>query len=128
MTYARMSLLAILTLALSAAWMPAATAQTGGEQPQAPEATQDLTDQQLRTYAVAALEVRRISQSYQPALQAAKSEADQKAVQQEAVQKMTETIREKGLSVEEYNRITSVAQSDPGIASQVQQYMSQTQQ
>jgi hypothetical protein len=77
---------------------------------------------------VAALEIRRISQSYQPALQAAESEADQQAVQQEAVQKMTETLREKGISVEEYNRITSAAQSDPGIASQVQQYMNQAQQ
>ena len=128
MTYARMSLLAILALALNGAWMSATTAQTGGEAPQAPEATQDLTEQQLRSYAVAALEIRRISQSYQPALQAAESEADQQAVQQEAVQKMTETLREKGISVEEYNRITSAAQADPGIASQVQQYMNQAQQ
>jgi len=106
MTSVRFPLLAAFTIAFIMAGSSLAAAQGAGTQEQPAQAAASPTQQDLKTYAVARLEVLKITQSYQPQIQAAKSPDEAKAVQQEAMQEMVEVVQSKGLSVEKYNQIT----------------------
>ncbi len=127
MTSVRFPLFAALTTVFMVAGSSLAAAQAAGTQQQPTEAKPNLTQHDLKTYAVAALEVKKISETYQPQLQAAKSPDEQKAVQQEAMQKMAEAVQNNGLSVQKYNQITDTMQSSPEVAKQVEGYLAEAQ-
>ena len=115
---------AIVTAAVVAAglaWPPVAGAQTA-QQPAQQGQTANFDQQQLKTYAVAALEVQQIRQSYAAKLQGA-SPQEQQSLQQEAMGKMSEAVQSKGLDVSTYNEITQAAQNDPGLANEIQGYI-----
>lgn len=76
----------------------------------------------MQSYAVAALQVQEIRQSYAAKLQGA-SPQEQQSLQQEAMGKMSEAVQNKGLDVATYNQITQAAQQDPSLANQIQGYM-----
>lgn len=126
MPHSRLTLSAVATLALlaGAAWSPA-LAEAPSTTPQAPADKPAVSQDQLKSFAVASLEVERISQEYAPKLQAAKTPADQESVRQEATEKMVDAVQKKGLSVEEYRRIAIAARADPQIARQITTYRQQ---
>jgi hypothetical protein len=127
MPHSRLTLSAVATLALmaGAAWSPALAEAPSTTPPQAPIGQPAVSQDQLKSFAVASLEVERISQQYAPKLQAAKTQADQEAVRQEATQKMVDAVQKKGLSVEEYRRIAIAARADPQLARQITTYRQQ---
>jgi hypothetical protein len=86
-----------------------------------------ISDDDLKTFAVAAREVQQINQTYAPAYQAAQSDEQRAAIEDEAMGKMTQAVKDKGLSVEKYNQIVTAAQTDPEIARRVDDYAKQTQ-
>jgi hypothetical protein len=96
--------------------------------PSAPAATPpsaaaaSISDQELKTFAVAALEVRKINDSYRPRYQSADTPAEKQQVQKEATDKMAAAVSQKGLSVDKYNQIVRVAQADPEVAKQIDGY------
>lgn len=126
MLHSRFTLSAVAALALlaGAAWSPA-LAEAPSATPQVPTDQAPVTQDKLKSFAVASLEVERISQQYAPKLQAAKTQADQDAVRQEATDKMVDAVQKKGLSVEEYRRIAIAARADPQIARQITTYRQQ---
>jgi hypothetical protein len=71
--------------------------------------------------------VQQINQTYAPAYQAAQSDEQRAAIEDEAMGKMTQAVKDKGLSVEKYNQIVTAAQSDPEIARRVDDYAKQAQ-
>jgi len=81
-----------------------------------------ITDQELKSFAVAALEVKKINDSYRPRYQSAETPAAKEQVQREATEKMSSVVEEKGLSVDKYNQIVRVAQADPEVAKQIDDY------
>ncbi len=81
-----------------------------------------ITDQELKSFAVAALEVKKINDSYRPRYQSADTPAAKQQVQKEATDKMSAAVAQKGLSVDKYNQIVRVAQADPEVAKQIDDY------
>jgi hypothetical protein len=127
MTYARMSHLAIVAaaLALAAPSQLMAQAQSPAAPQQTPGAARTFSDQKLKTYATAALEVRAIRQSHAAQLKAAKTPQEQSAIEGASMNKQVEAVGQTGLSVNEYNDITSAMQANDEIANKVKTYMSQ---
>lgn len=80
----------------------------------------DLSDEKLKSFAVAFLEVSRINQTYQPQLQAADSPEDEQRLRQQAGADMIQAVdSSQGISVEEYNMIIQAAQVDPELAQRI---------
>jgi hypothetical protein len=99
----------------------------------APASAQSAADQQaavsqedLKTFAGAAQEVQRINQTYLPTYQSAQTDQQRQAIEKEAMSKMAEAVQQKGLTIEKYNQIVQLAQSDPEVARKVDEYSQQT--
>lgn len=118
-----------LALALSAGGAPLAAAQSSGAAKPTPPAAAaaSITDQELKSFAVAALEVKKINDSYRPRYQAAGTPAEKQQVQKEATEKMSSAVQQKGLTVDKYNQIVRVAQADPEVAKTIDDYARQAQ-
>ena len=126
MTYFRFPRgVAVVAVAMTFA-SPMALAQTADVEPPSRAASQ-VTDQQLETYAVAALEVQKINQTYQPKISQAESPEEQKILYDKATQEMTQAIRENGMSIEQYNQLTTVVQSNPDLSTKLQSYIEKKQ-
>lgn len=93
----------------------------------APQQQSAISDQDLKTFAGAAKEVQRINQTYVPAYQGAQTEEQRKSIEQEAMTKMTDAVKEKGLTIDKYNQIVQAAQADPQVARQIDSYAKQGQ-
>lgn len=85
----------------------------------------NLNQQQLQTFAVVALEVQRISDDYQSKFTTASTPEERQRVQQEATEKMTKAVEEKGMTVDQYNEVARVAQADAEVAQQITEYVKQ---
>lgn len=87
---------------------------------EAPTAAPPVDDDKLKSFAVAFLEVTKVTQSYQPQIQAAESTEDQQRLQMEAGEMMVEAVNEAdGITVDEYNMIIQAAQTDPELAQRI---------
>lgn len=117
----RTGILAAAVTAMALAWSPMAGAQTA-QQPAQPGQSANFKQEELKSYAVAALQVQEIRQTYAAKLQGA-SPDQQQSLQQEAMGKMSEAVQSKGLDVDTYNKITQAAQQDPSLANEIQGYM-----
>lgn len=119
--------LAALAFGFAAA-LGAANAQDAAPAP-APESPQmempadsapELSEEKLKSFAVAFLEVSRINQTYQPQIQAAGSPEDEQRIRQQAGADMIQAVdSSQGISVEEYNMIIQAAQVDPELAQRI---------
>ncbi len=122
----RPTLLAACTVAAGAfALTAAAQAQQAspGYQGQAPApqgaVQSEFSDQQLQSFAGAVREVQKIGQRMQPKVSAAGSPEEAAEVRQEATKEMVEAIRGEGLTVEEYNDISTAARANPQLAARI---------
>lgn len=121
---------AALALALGAGTSSIALAQSSnGARPASPPAAAaaSITDQELKSFAVAALEVKKINDNYRPRYQSAGTPAEKQQVQKEATEKMSSAVQQKGLTVDKYNQIVRVAQADPQVAKTIDDYARQAQ-
>lgn len=117
-----------LTAALAAAGMSLAAASPAIAQGQAPAQPQqiepmpnaELTDAKVEDFIDAATSVRAVVQEYQPRMQAAQSQQEAAAIQQEAQGQLIIAVEEAGLTPREYQRIAAAAQSDPEVAQRLQ--------
>ena len=117
--------------ALGAAWLavaPAQTTQSPSEQPEAsapkseapapksdaptPKSTTPPTDAELKSFAGAVVEVHRINDAYIPKFQAAGTSDEEQKLEAAAVREMVQAVENEGLSVEKYEQILTLAQSD----------------
>lgn len=82
--------------------------------------TPSLDEGKLKSFAVAFLEVTKVTRSYQPQIEAAGTVEDQQRLQQEAGARMVEAVNgAEGITVDEYNMIIQAAQTDPELAQQI---------
>jgi hypothetical protein len=100
-----------------------APAPEPGPQLQQPQAQEQVTEDELRTFAVAALQVQQITQQYVPQSEAAGTPEEQEALRQQALEQAAAAVEETGLQVADYNRISMAVQQDEAIAQQVAEYM-----
>lgn len=86
--------------------------------------SQNFSDDKLKSFAVAYLQVDRVTQEYLPKLKQAKDTGAQQKVREEAGQKMVQAVESSnGISVNEYNQIAQSAQTDPELASKLTKYI-----
>lgn len=118
----RSSFPTMMTIALlSIASVPVALAQAS--QLPAEQSAPSYSDAELKSFAVALLEVQRINDAYLPQLKAAKTTEEQQQVEEKASQEMEQAVRTKGLSVDKYKEILTRAQSNPEVAERVKQHL-----
>lgn len=80
------------------------------------------SDDELQAFAAATLEVEKVQAKWQPQLSNAKSAEENTALRQEAIEEMTQVVREQGLSVGQYNAIHAAAQQHPKLMETVEEY------
>ncbi|WP_099868204.1 DUF4168 domain-containing protein [Pararhizobium haloflavum] len=129
MNIKRYSLMAVAAIGLSLPASGFALAQETAPAAPAPEMqqqapAQDFSDEQLRSFAVAFLEVDQINKQYTPRLQEAGTPEEQQAIQEEASQEMVSAVESsEGISVQEYTSIMQAAQADPALAQTLTEYI-----
>lgn len=100
--------------------------ETAPAQPetQMQQPAQDFSDETLRSFAVAFLEVDQINKEYTPRLQAAQTPEEQQQLQEEASQQMVSAVENsEGITVQEYTSIMQAAQADPELAQKLTNYI-----
>lgn len=112
--------LAALLVAAPTAVTPAVAQTTQQPAPQA--APGEFSEDQLRSFAKASLEVENLHQQWQPKIAGTTEPQEQANARDQAMREMTQAVREAGLSVDEYNQIASAMQIDPETARTVQEY------
>lgn len=120
--------LSTLTIAAATAFSPAlAQDQAPAPQMEAPAAAApDLNEDKLQSFAVAFLEVTKVTQSYQPQIEAAGTDEDRQQLQQQASQEMVEAVNgADGITVDEYNMIIQAAQTDPELAQKINTHITE---
>ena len=118
MAYRYLSIIAAFGLLVASGFASVTSASAQSADPQQAAISQE----ELKTFALAAQEVRQINQTYLSSYQAAQNEEQKQAIEKEAMGKMTQAVKDKGLTVEKYNQIVQAAQSDPEVAKKVDEY------
>ncbi|MGQ0752531.1 MAG: DUF4168 domain-containing protein [Betaproteobacteria bacterium] len=85
------------------------------------------SDAELKTFAVAALEVLRINDVYLPKLKVAATPQEQQEVERTASDEMVKAVEKEGMSVARYKEIMSHAEAHPDIAQRVIKHMKDAQ-
>ena len=115
--------------AFSAAYAPFLLAETDADQSAGtdqsarsePPSTSSYSDQELRSFAVALLEVERIKSTYAPKL--AQNLREQAQVKQAASLELLTALKQQGMSVDKYQEMLATVQSDPQLAGKVNDYL-----
>jgi len=84
-------------------------------------AAADFSEQQLQQFINASEEIATLSQEYTQQLQSAEGESAQQEIQQEANEKMIETVEDSGLEVDTFNAIGQAVQTNPELMQRVQE-------
>ena len=95
---------------------------------QQPPPTQQLepSQDQLKSFASAALEVQQIRSKWQPQIQAADSAEQAREFQVQASTEMVSAVQERGLTVETYKAIATAARDNPDLAGRIVKLMEQS--
>lgn len=112
---------AAMCAAMGLAWAYPVPAQDAA--PGVPQATRSYSDAELKSFAVAALEVQRINDVYLPKLKSAASPEEQKQVEKTALAEMIKAVEKEGMTVEKYKEIMSQAEANPEVAERVIQHI-----
>ena len=115
----RFSFLTTMIGRAGAAWSPLTVVPSGDGAGRAPESPYG--DTELKSFATAAVNVRRITDAYVEKMVAAKSEKEKKQLEQLASGDMVQAVKNEGLSVTKYQDIANRVQSDPDLAARVKQ-------
>lgn len=124
-TRTTLALAAAFGLAVSVAPGVAAAGQTPMITAQAQQQQQQsFSDDKLRSFASAAVEVREIREDHAQKIEGVTDEDEHAKIVDETIQKMTTAVEdEPGITVEEYNQINQASQNDQELAQKIQTYL-----
>jgi flagellar biosynthesis component FlhA len=114
---------AALALWAFAPMVPATPIAASPAAAQATAPATEMSDEQLRRFAAAALQVQEIGRDWEAQAQAAENEAEVEALREQAQVEMVQAVESEGLSVGDYNAIVAAADADPDIAARIQQFL-----
>jgi hypothetical protein len=117
------AMMALFSAPASAALAPVALAPDGAEPQVQPLDEAAFSDEELKTFVVAVIEVQRINQDYLDRLGAATSNEEQERMLQSAADRMTEVVQKNGMTVDRFTEILNHAQMNPQLASRVRKHM-----
>src|SRR5438874_12629379 len=128
MTMIRSSVLTMTLAMFSVAYAPSLLAETdadqsapGDQSAQSEPSSPSYSDQELRSFAVAVLEVERIKSSYAPKL--AQNLREQAQVKQAASLELLMALKQQGISVDKYQEMLNSVQSNPELAGKINEYI-----
>ena len=109
---------------LVAAWTPIASAQA----PDAPalnpqQKASSYSDTELKSFALAALNVVRIRNLYLPTLESATTPEQEREVRKAAADEMVQAIESEGMTVGQYTEISKQVRESPELAQRVQEHV-----
>jgi hypothetical protein len=120
----RSSILTIALAFLGVAWTPVASAQNDQDnRTPTQQSAPTYTDDELKSFTAAALEVRRISSTYIPKIEAAPSPEEQQKVVQQAESEMVQAVEKQGMTADKYDEILTQAKTNPEVAQRVEQHL-----
>lgn len=134
MVYTRIAILTALASTIIYGAAPAALAQTHrpthaaappAQMYRRPKASFDNKD--IKSYAMASLQVHRLAQRYSPKINAARSPKKKRAIENNEVRQMTAAVRSEGLTVKKYNQINATLRTNPKLAKRVNHYIQKAQ-
>jgi hypothetical protein len=121
------SLLSVAAIVAAAAITAPAALVQAQQQPQGQqrEPAAAVTDSDIVAFVAAATEVRQLNQSWVPRVQEAakKGKKEEEEVRKQALEELTQAVQKNGLSVDRYQEIYAIAQSDPEVARKVREKM-----
>ena len=87
-----------------------------------------IDDSDIQAFAHAALDVHRVKAKWLPEVQAAsrRGPAAEAAIEQKAMEEMAQAVEKNGLSVDKYNQIVDLAESDPLVQHKIAMELQQT--
>ncbi len=117
----------LVSTSLFALFMAAGASQVSAQeasQPQAPQAApamqaSDISDKKLEKFADSLGEIMEIRQDFTAKLEKTGDPAEAQQLQQQANEKMMETVENNNLSIEEYNAINQAVQNNPQLRDKV---------
>ena len=116
--------IAVIAAALACGTVPIAYGQ---QQPSGPPTNQPATvsDQDIKSFAAAASEVRQLQRVWIPKVEEAGKQGpeEQTKVRQQAISEMTQAVQKNGLSVDRYQEIYQIAQTDPEVQRKIRDNM-----
>jgi hypothetical protein len=100
-----------------ASWAPLTVAPADG----GGASTSSYGEDDLRSFAVAAVKVHRIDSAYTRKMDEAKSDPEKEELEQRASNEMVKAVQSEGLTVDTYQTIASCLDTDPALAEKVKQ-------
>ena len=121
----RWTLLTTIAFAvLGASWTPVVSAQAPGSPAvEPPQQTSSYSDTELKSFALAALNVQRIRNVYLPKLEAAQTPEQEWEVREAAADEMVQAIEGEGMTVGQYREISNQVRQRPELAKRVQEHI-----
>lgn len=121
----RWTLLTTIAFAvLGASWTPVVSAQAlRSPAVEPPQQASSYSDTELKSFALAALNVQRIRNLYLPKLEAAKTPEQEQEVRKAATDEMVQAIEGEGMTVSQYREISAQMQQSPELAKRVQEHV-----
>ena len=121
----RWTLLTTIAFAvLGASWTPVVSAQAPGSPAvEPPQQTSSYSDTELKSFALAALNVQRIRNVYLPKLEAAQTPEQEWEVREAAADEMVQAIEGEGMTVGQYREISSQVRQRLELAQRVQKHV-----
>ena len=118
---------AFTALAIAFAASTAMTPALAQQDPTSAITESEMTNEKLRSFAVATLEFQTINQEYQPRFEAAASPEAQQQIAQEANAEMVLVVEQiDDLTVPEYNAIAEAARNNPEIMQQINTFIAES--
>jgi hypothetical protein len=87
----------------------------------------EVSSNEIEAFAKAQNQVAKTQQEYQPRYSEAEDQAEQQSIVEEMNRKMVAAVQGEGLSIERYNTISRVVQSDPALRQSVAEAMQRNQ-
>ncbi len=117
----------LVSASLLALFMAAGASQVSAQQANQTPATQpapamqaaDISDKKLEKFADSLGEIMEIRQDFTAKLEKTGDPAEAQQLQQQANEKMMNTVEDNDLSIEEYNAINQAVQNDPQLRNKV---------
>lgn len=104
--------------------VPPATAQTA--QPEVEQFAPAFSDAELKSFAVAVVEVRRLTDAYLPKLHSAATVEEQRQIEEIASVRLKEAVENKGMTVARFKEILAYSQNDPELAQRIRSHLPQS--
>lgn len=121
----KVSLMVLSLLAVAGMNAPLAQAQSGSEVNQPAGEGYNYSEQELKTYALAALEVQQINQAYVEQLSSVQGTEAKEELRKVTMDRIIEAIRDTGITLKKYNRITVQSGDNPELAREISRLMAE---